>query len=182
MPKADKKLIMFIGKTHSGKTTFAKELEKENKELVVLEADPISLFLKEHFPKLIEDSSKEINLKYQTFLLFVESAMSTGKMILLSNSNMYRKGRELIFNLSKKYNYKIQGVYFDYPENTLFERAQISNRNTAVLNRSRDFNELIINQRTRMEIPNSHNFENFFTIKSEAELLKTKADLLQLLN
>ncbi|MDP3729760.1 MAG: EutP/PduV family microcompartment system protein [bacterium] len=26
----DKQLIMFIGKTHSGKTTFAKELEKGN--------------------------------------------------------------------------------------------------------------------------------------------------------
>jgi len=39
--KQDKRLIIFIGKTHSGKTTFAKKLEKENKNFLILEGDPI---------------------------------------------------------------------------------------------------------------------------------------------
>lgn len=189
MKKTDKKLIMFIGKTHSGKTTFAKALEKENQNLIILEADPVALFMKEHFPKLSENDDKHhestfknISLKYKTFLVFVEFAMSLNRPIVLSNSNMWKKGREFIFKLCKKFDYKIIGVYFDYLENLLFERVKISNRNTAVLRRSKDFSELIINQRSRMEPPNKKDFDKFFVIKSENDLVKTKNELLKIID
>jgi predicted kinase len=186
MKKSDKKLIMFIGKTHSGKTTFAKELEKEN--IIILEADPIALFMKEHFPKLRENDNKhhnssfnEISIKYKTFLLFLEFAMSLNKTIILSNSNMYEDGRKFIFNLCKNFNYKNIGVYFDFPEDFLIERIKKSKRTTAILNVSRDFNDLIINQRTRMEIPSPNDFEKFFVIKSEKDLIKIKNKLIKIL-
>lgn len=152
MKKIDKKLIMFVGKTHSGKTTFAKELVKENQNIIILEADPIALL------------------------------MSIDKPIVLSNSNMWKKGRQFVFNLCKKFDYKIIGVYFDYPEDMLFERARKSKRDTDVLRRSKNFDELIINQRTRMEPPNSYDFDKFFVIKSENDLEKTKRELQKILN
>ncbi len=187
MKKSDKKLIMFIGKTHSGKTTFAKEIEKEC-NIIILEADPIALFMNEYFPKLREcddkshtSSFKNISLKYKTFLLFVEFAMSLNKTILLSNSNMWSNGRKLIFKLAKKFDYKIIGVYFDLPENLLFERVKNSKRDEAVLRVSKDFNDLIINQRTRMEIPISKDFDKFFVIKSAEDLKQTKSNLIKII-
>jgi len=178
MKKQDKKLIMFIGKTHSGKTTFAKELEGIKKDILVLEADPVALFMRENFPKLRELDDKEhsgifknVSLKYRLFLLLIEFSMSFGRTIILSNSNMYERGRKLVFRLVKKYDYKIIGVYFNFPEEFLINRIKKSKRTTKILRVSKDFNELIINQRTRMQAPNSKNFDEFYIIKSEDDLI-----------
>lgn len=188
MKKHDKKLIMFIGKTHSGKTTLAKEIEVLNNNVVVLEADPIALFIREKFPKLRELDDKEhsnifknISFKYKTFLSFLEFSMSHGRPIVLSNSNMYKKGRDLIFKIAKKFNYKIIAVYFDFPEELLISRIKKSNRTTKILRVSKDFNDLIINQRTRMEIPNQKDFDKFFIIKSENDKEKVKNELIKIL-
>lgn len=186
--KTTKKLIMFIGKTHSSKTTFAKELEEINQNILVLEADPIALFMRENFPKLREMDDKEhsrkfkkVSLKYKLFLLLLEFSMSLGKTIILSNSNMYSSGRKLVFSLAKKFNYKIIGVYFDFPEEFLISRIKKSKRTTKILRVSKDFNDLIINQRTRMEIPKPKDFDLFYTIKSESDFNKIKKDLIQII-
>lgn len=188
MKKQDKKLIMFIGKTHSGKTTFAKELEDVKKDILVLEADPIALFMREKFPKLRELDDKEhsgafknASLKYRMFLLLLEFSMSFGKTIILSNSNMYERGRRLVFRLAKKFNYKVIGVYFDFPEEFLINRIKKSKRTTKILRVSKDFNDLIINQRTRMQIPNQKDFDLFYSIKNEKDLIKVKSDLIKII-
>ncbi len=186
--KKTKNLIMFIGKTHSGKTTFAKELEEINHDVLVLEADPIALFMRENFPKLREMDDKEhsvkfknVSLKYKIFLLLLEFSMSFDKTIILSNSNMYSSGRKLIFNLAKKFNYKIIGVYFDFPEELLVSRIKKSKRTTKILRVSKDFNELIINQRTRMQIPNPKDFNKFFIVNSESNFNEMKKDLIKII-
>lgn len=188
MQKSDKKLIMFVGKTHSGKTTFAKELEKIKKDVLVLEADPIALFMRENFPKLRELDNKEhsklfknISLKYKLFLILLEFSMSFSKTIILSNSNMYEKGRKLIFKLAKKFDYKIIGVYFDFPEEFLMNRIKKSKRTTKILRTSKNFNDLIVNQRTRMQIPNSKDFDQFYTIKKDSDLNKVKNSLIKMI-
>lgn len=188
MKKQNKNLIMFIGKTHSGKTTFAKELEKSNNDTIILELDPIALFMRENFPKLRELDDREhsgkfknISLKYQTFLLFLEFAMSFDRPIILSNSNMWIKGRRLVSKLAKKFNYKVIGVYFDFPEEFLLNRIKKSKRTTNVLRVSKSFEDLIIRQRTRMEIPNPNDFEEFYIIKSENDLEKIKNKLIKIL-
>ena len=188
MKKQDKKLVMFVGKTHSGKTTLAKKIEAAQPELLILEADPIALFLKDTFPALakIDDTEhtgafKNTSLKYKAFLLLVEFALSSGRTVLLSNSNMWKKGRQFLFKLAQKFEYKTICVYFDYPEEILFERAKESKRNTQVLRVSKSFEDLIIKQRTRMEIPNPKDFDLFLHIKSEADLSLVEQKLLKLL-
>jgi len=188
MKKQNKNLIMFIGKTHSGKTSFAKELEKGNNDIIILELDPIALFMRENFPKLRELDDREhsgkfknISLKYQTFILFVEFAMSFGRSIILSNSNMWIKGRGFIFKLAKKFNYKVIGVYFDFPEEFLLNRIKNSKRTTSVLRVSKSFEDLIIRQRTGMEIPNPNDFEEFYIVKSENDLEIIKNKLIKIL-
>lgn len=186
--KNSKNLIMFIGKTHSGKTTLAKEIERKNNKVIVLEADPISLFIRNNFPKLREldfkehkNNFKDISLKYRLFLILLEFVMDSDRPIILSNSNMYQKGRQLIFKLAKKFNYNVIGIYFDFSEKILFDRIKESGRTTKVLRVSKNFNELIINQRSRMEIPNAKDFKEFFIIKSKADRENIKNKLIKIL-
>lgn len=186
MENSQKILIMLIGKTHSGKTTFAKEIEGKVQDLVVLEADPIALFMKEQFPRLRENDDKEhtgtfekVALKFQAFLLFVEFALSLGKPVILSNSNMWIKGRELVLELCKKFNYRVIGVYFDFSEELLIQRIEKSGRSTNVLRLSKDFKDLIIKQRDRMQPPDPAQFDEFFIITSEEETKTVQEELIK---
>ncbi len=186
MEKSQKILIMLIGKTHTGKTTFAKELEEKAQDLIVLEADPVAIFMKEQFPKLRENDDSEHNglfnnvaLKFRTFLLFVEFALSLGRPVILSNSNMWIKGRELVFGLCKKFNYKVIGIYFDFPEEFLLQRVKKSERSINILRLSKDFEDLIVKQRTRMQPPDASQFDEFFSVKSEEGLEEIKNKLLK---
>lgn len=188
MKKSDNKLIMFIGKTHSGKTTFAKKIAKKNINVLVLEADPIALFMHDHFPRLrknedknYDGSFKKLALKFQILILFIKTAMQLKMKIILSNSNIWKKGRNLVFKMCKKFNYKVIGVYFDFPEYFLINRINKSTRTINILNTSKNFHELIIKQRARVQPPNPEDFDKFFVIKSESDLKKVEIELIKLL-
>ena len=45
-------VIMTVGKTHSGKTTFAKELESVLQQAVVIDQDNHAEFINSHYKKL----------------------------------------------------------------------------------------------------------------------------------
>jgi predicted kinase len=186
--KQNRKLIIFIGKTHSGKTTLAKELENIDIDIINIEADPISLFIRDNFPRIRDlenintiDRYKEVSLKYSIFLELLEFVMAFGNPIVLSNSNMYQRGRMLIYKLAKKFNYDIIGVYFDLPEEILLERINKSNRTTKILRVSKNFTDLIINQRNRIEIPKSRDYKKFYIIKTEEDRRRIKKLLIKFL-
>ncbi len=189
MERQDKILIMLIGKTHCGKTTFAAKLKDEVPNALVLEADPIAVFMKEKFSDLSNLDDQEhngnfdnVSLKYRTFLLFLEFALSLGRPIVLSNSNMWQKGRIMVFDLCKKFGYKVVGLYFDFPEELILSRAEISDRSTNILRTSKSFKELIINQRSRMQPPESSEFDELIVAKSPDELIKAKSSLIKILS
>jgi len=58
-------VVMTVGKTHSGKTTFGMELAKRIKQACVLDADILSEFLKTTYPILYQ-SDREKNSKEKT--------------------------------------------------------------------------------------------------------------------
>lgn len=185
MKKENKKqLIMLIGKTHSGKTTFAENLNKKFPNLLVLEADPIAIFVKEKFPALSNldykkhtGKFKNIALKFKTFLLFLEFGLSLGKTIILSNSNMWDKGRKMVFKLCKKFNYEVIGIYFDYPEEILKSRVKKTDRSKEILRIAKDFDDLLNKQKSRMQEPKSKEFDEFFVIKKEEDIDKIMKSL-----
>lgn len=177
---------MLIGKTHTGKTTFANELKKSIAELIILEADPIAVFMKEKFPDLREADDKDhtgsfekIALKFRAFLLFVEFALDLGKPIVLSNSNMWVKGRALVLDLCKKFDYNTIGIYLDLPEDLLMERVNNSDKSKDVLRISNNFSDLVINQRSRMQVPNENEFDEFIVVKTVEELENIIKELLK---
>jgi hypothetical protein len=83
---------------------------------------------------------------------------------------MFENGRKEVLSVIKQYPVKTIGVYFNYPEELLFERAKTSGRDAGVLRVSKDFNDLIIRQRTRMQPPNPADFDYFFEVNSVDDL------------
>lgn len=58
-------VVMTVGKTHSGKTTFGMELAKKIKKSCVLDADILSEFLKTTYPILYKSDWGKNNEKTQ---------------------------------------------------------------------------------------------------------------------
>lgn len=179
-------VLMAIGKTHSGKTTFANELISDISEGVIIETDPIALFLRETFSTLRaldldhRGGFSSPSLKFLLFRTILTFALEQNFNVILSNSNMYENGRKDVLNIVDQYKYKTIGVYFNYSEEVLLNRVEYSGRDTKVLVVSKDFNELVVNQRTRFQPPNKDDFDYFFEITDPADLPEIKGRIIKL--
>ncbi|MEC0243622.1 AAA family ATPase [Paenibacillus dokdonensis] len=81
-------VIITVGKTHSGKTTFAKALEQKLPNSVVIDQDNHAAFLSAYYKSLISSQDSKV-LKHaitQTVVDFVIS--QTDKHLILCNSNL----------------------------------------------------------------------------------------------
>lgn len=180
--------LLTIGKTHTGKSTFANELLKEIQNGVILETDLIALFLRANYPKLHaldvdhKGSFSSPSLKFLLFRTVLSFALEQNVNIIMSNSNMYQNGRKDVLSIIKQYSTKSIGLYFNYPEEIILERVKVSKRDTSVLSVSKDFEELVVNQRTRFQPPNETDFDYFFEVKNVTELLAIKDTILKLYN
>lgn len=174
-------LIMTVGKTHSGKTTFARKINDILPNSVVLESDVISVFLRENFP-LIHFSSvnrefgrkfdfEKPQLKYAILKTILTFSLENGFRIILSNSNSIKKARAQVIKLIRSYGTKVIMVYFNIPEEVLLKRIKKAGRSTAVLNSSKNFRELLTKkQRVIFEAPNKDEADYFFEIKREKDI------------
>lgn len=169
-------MIMLVGKTHTGKTTFGRLLKERVANLIVLETDPIALFLREHFAEVAYVDDKEhtgkfekVALKFQLFQTIFERALEIEKPLVLSNSNMWKEGRKRILEQCKKAGRPTTGIHFDLPIEVLKERAVVSGRDKRVLRTSQHFAELLERQENRMQVPDPSEFDEFYIVHSQAE-------------
>lgn len=182
----DQYAILTIGKTHTGKTTFAKEVAPKLANCAVLETDPIALFLRQHFPGLhmldLDHSGgfSSPSLKFILFRTILSFALENRFNVILSNSNIYENGRRQVLDIIKRYKVRTVGVYLNYPEEVLIERAERSQRDIEVLRVSKDFKDLIINQRTRFQPPDGSDFDHFFEVTDPAELPAVERKIIEL--
>jgi adenylate kinase family enzyme len=139
-------VIMTVGKTHSGKTTFAKALEKELHNSVVIDQDNHAEFLHTYYQPLLPKNGPNL-IKYALTQTIVEYAVNeTDYHLILCNSNRSRAGR-----LKRLEQYHHKGftsilVHFDISEHILKERIAKSNRSTTVLRTATTFEEVLTRQ------------------------------------
>ncbi|MDB5260476.1 MAG: hypothetical protein JWN37_707 [Candidatus Nomurabacteria bacterium] len=180
-------VLLTIGKTHTGKSTFAKELSTEVPNVVIIETDPIALFLKASFSTLHaldvdhKGSFSSPALKFLVFRTILDFALNQKTNIIMSNSNMYENGRRDVLKVIKNHDAKTIGLYFNYEEKIIMDRVKISNRDIDVLSVSKNFEELIINQRARFQSPNKDEFDYFFEVTHPEELLDVKKRIIEIL-
>lgn len=147
-------LIMTIGKTHSGKTTFARNLEQRLPNSVVIDQDNHSEFINVHYRKMVP-ASGENTLKYQVTQAIVEYAVhQTDAHLILCNANRGRTGRKPIVDDFRKKGFISVFVYFDLPDQLLMERVRSSTRSKSIFRSAASFEEVLLRQQKESGDPN----------------------------
>ncbi|MED2867071.1 AAA family ATPase [Bacillus thuringiensis] len=126
-------VIITVGKTHSGKTTFAKELEKELPNSFIMDQDNQAEFINTHYEKL-QPTEGSNTLKHGLSKFIVDYAKEhTNLHLIICNSNRSLNGRMYLLNeLFKKEEYIRVLVHFDIPDDVLYERVALSKRSTNI--------------------------------------------------
>src|SRR4051794_21828348 len=86
-------VIMTVGKTHSGKTTFAKTLEQQLSRSLVIDQDNQAEFINTYYKALLKKQGPN-KIKYAISQTIVDYAIDeTDFHLILCNSNRSRSGR-----------------------------------------------------------------------------------------
>ncbi|WP_434163962.1 AAA family ATPase [Bacillus thuringiensis] len=126
-------VIITVGKTHSGKTTFAKELETELPNSFIMDQDNQAEFINTHYEKL-QPTEGSNTLKHGLSKFIVDYAKEhTNLHLIICNSNRSKNGRFYLLNeLFPQNEYVRILVHFDIPDATLYERVALSKRRTNI--------------------------------------------------
>lgn len=126
-------VIITVGKTHSGKTTFARALEKEVSNAFVMDQDNHAEFINTYY-HILQPKQGPNTLKHAFSKLIVEYAKKeTNYNFIICNSNRSREGRlYLLEELFPKAEFVRILVHFDIPDNILHKRVIQSQRRTNI--------------------------------------------------
>lgn len=178
-------VILTVGKTHSGKTTFAKALEKEMANAVVIDQDNHAEFLHTHYRNLLPKQGAN-TIKYELTQMIVDHAVnSTDCHLIVCNSNRTRKSRLHLIDhfLSKGFTSVV--VNFDLPEHVLNERVSNSERSTSILRTVSTFKEVLIRQESETNqgdviMPIEGEADHLFVINSEEDVQSVIKEIVNL--
>ncbi|WP_316569345.1 AAA family ATPase [Neobacillus sp. YIM B06451] len=141
-------VIITVGKTHSGKTTFARALEKQLHNSFVMDQDNHAEFINT-FYKNLQPKQGPNTLKHSLSKLIVDYAKeNTDFHLILCNSNRSRKGRYyLLEELFASEQFIRILVHFDIPDVVLHERVINSQRSTNIFRGAySNFEEVLVRQ------------------------------------
>ncbi|WP_409271630.1 AAA family ATPase [Neobacillus sp. SCS-31] len=175
-------VIITVGKTHSGKTTFARALEKQLHNSFVMDQDNHAEFINT-FYKNLQPKQGPNTLKHLLSKLIVDYAKgNTDFHLILCNSNRGRKGRlYLLEELFANDEFIRILVHFDIPDDVLHERVINSQRSTNIFRGAySNFEEVLVRQRVE-----SLNEDVVDPIEGEADyifVIKNNEDVDQIIN
>lgn len=164
-------VIMTVGKTHSGKTTFAKKLEAHLSNAVVIDQDNHAQFLNNHYKNLLPKTASN-KLKYGLTQMIVDHAVNeTDCHLILCNSNRGKNGRTRFLEYYKSLGFLTIVVHFDIPEKILFERIAASERSTSILRTALNFEEVLIRQNgEEVTNPSEEEADYFYVVKKSEDV------------
>lgn len=179
-------VIMTVGKTHSGKTTFARKLEKDITNSVVIDQDNHAEFLNSIYPLLVPTKGPN-KIKYALTQTIVDYAVNeTSCHLILCNSNRNRKVRIKLLEHFKNKEFITVIVNFDIPDDVLYKRVENSQRNTAILRTVRSFQDVLVQQqcetdKNRAIDPIEEKVDFLFQIRRSEEVQSVLQEILNLL-
>ncbi len=183
-------LIMTVGKTHSGKTTFGKKLAQKIKNNVLIDTDQISEFLKDNYGNLystdfLKDSTKlspGYFLKKEVAHTIFKSAFKTELLIISTSANSTKKLRKSLVTLARKNNRKVIIVYFNLSEKVLLDRIDKSEKSKKCLYYSKDFKDLLLNKQSiRFEGASKDEADYFLEINKGSDYKKVFEKVLNII-
>ncbi|MFA6255888.1 MAG: AAA family ATPase [Candidatus Absconditabacterales bacterium] len=184
-------VVMTVGKTHSGKTTWGGQIRKTIKHCCLIDGDIIAEFLKTNYLDLYNtDYVKENNELTQGFRLkgvvfqgVYKHALQTTLPIILTNANSTKAIRKHAGIRAHKAGRKIIMIYFNRPQEVLLQRIQISNRSKKCLTKSKDFTDLLLNRQSKIfESPSTKEADIFFEITDDSSRKEVQKKVIYLLS
>lgn len=146
--------IITVGKTHSGKSTFARDLERALDNSFVMDQDNHAEFINLHYKKL-QPKSGPNTLKHSISQLIVEYAKEhTDLHIIASSANRNRTGRKyLLEEVYHKDEFVRILVHFDISDEILLERIANSQRSTNIFRGNyTTFEEVLMRQQKESQL------------------------------
>jgi predicted kinase len=164
-------VIMTIGKTHSGKTTFARALEQELTNSLVIDQDNHAEFINTYYKNLRPKQGPN-TFKYAITQTIVDYAVEqTDVHLILCNSNLDRKGRVERLKHFHEMGFTSILVHFDIPEQILLERVAVSRRSKTIFRTASTFEEVLMRQIAGGIVePTEDEADYLFKIKSSDEV------------
>lgn len=168
-------VILTVGKTHSGKTTFAKALEKKLANSVVIDQDNHAEFLHTYYQSLLPQQGSN-TIKYAITQTIVHHAVhETDCHIILCNSNRNRKGRLKLIEYYRNQGFTCVLVNFEIPDYILKERIMNTKRSTSILRVATTFDEVLSRQQAETNrgdilAPSKEEADHLFVIKAPEEV------------
>lgn len=161
-------VIITVGKTHSGKSTFAKHLENQLENSFIMDQDNHAEFINTYYQKL-QPKSGPNTLKHSISKFIVDYAKNhTDFHIIVCNANRTRKGRKYLLEEIYPENEFIRVlVHFDIPDKILYERVTTSQRNTNIFRGPcSNFEEVLLRQQAESQLEDMVN-----PVEGEADYL-----------
>jgi hypothetical protein len=180
-------VIITVGKTHSGKTTFANALEKQLHNSFVMDQDIHAEFINTYYRNL-QPKQGPNTLKHSLSKLIVEYAKeNTDFHFIICNSNRSRKGRlyllEELFNTD---DFVRILVLFDILDVVLQKRVSQSQRSTSIFRGSiTNFEEVLNRQQVEsfkedVVDPIEGEADHLFVIKNNEEVSSVIQKIVQI--
>lgn len=163
-------MIMTVGKTHSGKTIFAKELESVLQQAVVIDQDNHAEFVNNYYKKLrpIEGPN---TLKFTVTNIIVEYATKQSDFhLILSNANLHGAGRAPVLRYFQEEGFTRIIVHFKLPVEILKERVEKTERSKVIFRNASSFMEVLQRQeKLKADEPTKEEADYLFIIKNPDE-------------
>ncbi|WP_175639149.1 AAA family ATPase [Metabacillus schmidteae] len=168
-------VIITVGKTHSGKTTFAKALELQLNDSLVIDQDNHAEFINSFYKSIVPKQGPN-TLKYAITQTIVDYAVNeANNHLILCNANRNQKGRlDLLEHFHNKGFVSII-VNFDIPDQVLRERVEKSQRSTSIFRSASSFMEVLARQQSEYDnwdviAPKEGEADHLFLIKDNEEI------------
>jgi predicted kinase len=157
---------MTVGKTHSGKSTFAKALAQHLPDSLIIDQDHHAEFINTHYQALLPKHGPN-TIKYAITQTIVDYAVTrTNYHLILCNSNLSRQSRLKVLASFHNRGFISIIVHFNLPDHLLQERIAHSQRSTKIFRTASTFEELLRRQQTE-----SHQEDKTSPMEGEAHHL-----------
>ncbi|MDN5709388.1 MAG: ATP-binding protein [Planococcus sp. (in: firmicutes)] len=168
-------VVITVGKTHSGKTTFAKALERKLVNAIVVDQDNHAEILQSYYPALVPKEGANA-IKYALTQTIVDHAVTqTDCHIILCNANRNRQGRLKLLEFYRSKGFTTILVNFSIADDVLETRIDQSGRDTAILRTVSSFKDVLARQQAESVdnpgvTPATGEADYLFTVANEQQI------------
>ncbi len=168
----DRFVIITVGKTHSGKSTFARDLEKHLNHSIVIDQDVHAEFINTYYEKMLPESGPN-TFKYAITKTIVDYAVEeTNAHLILCNSNRNERIRMNLLARFHELGFKSIIVDFDLPDDILRTRIAESTRSTKIFRSASTFEEVLERQKSENNVsqPMSGDADHLFVVRDPEDI------------